>query len=229
MKIQPDTAKNIKTSIIFFSLTAGMFFLIFKFGLYTAVKISEFLQKNQPGYEETPLDSFLPAPQFYSVIEATNSGQFPIGGYGPANKEILITLNGVEDQSLTVNSEGKFEGTLDLYLGVNSFYAETKDFNGNKSAKSETQTVFYSNTPPFIEILEPAPDSVIKNNPDIVLKGKTDSSSKVSINDHLVLVEADGSFTYPVKLAKGDNLFKIISIDPAQNQTQKEFMLQFRP
>jgi len=229
MRIQPETAKNIRTSAIFLGLTGGMLFLIFKFGLYSAVKISEFLQKNQPVNEEVPLDSFLPVPQFFSVIEATNSAQLPIGGYSQANKEVLITLNGGEDQSLAVDSEGKFSGSLDLSLGINTFYAETKDFKGNKSLKSETQTIFYSNTPPPIEIEEPQPDSVVNNNPNIILKGKTDGSSKLYINDHLVLVESDGRFTYSIKLAKGDNLFKIISIDPAQNQTVKEFTLQFRP
>lgn len=229
MRIQPETAKNIRTSVIFLCLTAGMIFLIFKYGLFTAVKISEFLQKNQPGYEETPLDSYLPAPTLLSTLEATNSGQLAISGYGPANKEVVITLNETENLPLTVDSEGKFSGILNLALGVNNFYAATRDFNGNLSPKSTAQTVYYSNTPPFIEIIDPLPESVIKNDPDIVLKGKTEISSKLYINDHLVPIEADGSFTYSTKLTKGDNLFKVISIDPAQNQTQKEFMLQFRP
>jgi len=229
MGMQPETFRNIRKSIVFFSLVAGMLFLIFKYGLFTAVKISELLQKNQPGYEETPLESYLPAPKFFSVIEATNSGQFPVEGYAPANEEILITLNDVEDRSLAVNSEGKFAGTLNLALGINTFYAVTKNFKGNTSAKSETETIFYSNTPPFIEILDPQPESVVKNNPDIVLKGKTESSSRVYVNDHLIRVESDGSFSYSVKLARGDNLFKIISVDPARNETRKEFTLQFRP
>jgi len=229
MKIDKDTAKNIKLTILYSTLTLGLVFLIFRFGLSVAVDISEYLQKNKPGNEETPLDSYLAQPKFFGVTEATNSAQFPIKGYGPANKEVAIFLNEVEDQALPVNSEGVFEGELKLTLGINKFYAIAKDFTENTSAKSEIQSIYYSDSPPLIEIEDPSPDSVIKNNPSISIKGKTESNSKLYINDHVVLVNSDGSFSYPVKLEKGDNIFKIVAIDPAQNTSEKDFKLQFRP
>ena len=229
MNMDKETRTNLKKAILFFSLTAGMLFLIFRFGLLTAVKISEFLQKDNVGTEEIPLENYLSAPQVETVPKATNTSDLSVSGFGPANKEVVLFLNEIEDQSVSVDSEGKFSTSLILALGVNNIYAVVRDFEGNLSAKSNIQTVYYSNIPPFIDIQDPQPESVIKNNPDIVIRGRTDASAKVYINDHLILVDSEGNFSYPTKLVKGKNNFKIVSIDPAQNLTEKEFSFEFRP
>lgn len=227
--INQETKKNILRSVLFFSLTGVMIFIIFRFGLSTAVKISEFFQKKNTSSDTVPLDSYLPAPKLVPVAETTNMASLEISGYGPANKEVVIYLNGFEDQSVPLDSEGKFTAALNLTLGVNNFYAVVKDFSGNLSAQSDTLTIYYSNLPPSIEILEPTEGSIIKNNPSVTIKGKTEPSSKVYINDHLVLLDDEGNFSYAVKLVRGTNAFKVVATDLANNYSEKEFSYEFRP
>lgn len=229
MKINPDTARNIRISVIYLSLSSGLIFLILRFGLGTAVKVSEFLQKNNSGGNETLLDNFISEPKFSIIPEATNSAQLVINGYAPANKEVLLKLNDVDEKSFSTDSEGKFTGEITLNLGMNTFYAVTKDFNGKTSPNSETKSVFFSDSPPNLEITEPTAGSVINNNPDITITGKTGENSKLYANDHLVTISSDGTFSYSIKLNKGDNLFKFSAIDPAQNKSEVEVTYQFRP
>lgn len=221
--------KNLLVALFWLGMTFGLVFLIFKFGLGAAVKISEFLQKRQPAESQGLTDNFLPEPKFFTVPNATNSAELPIQGYSLANKEVLLTLNDSEQLSFSVNAEGKFEGRIPLTLGKNNFTAVTKDFGGKESSPSKTYAIFFSNTPPPLEIIEPQPGSAIKNNPDIILKGKTDNTSKVYINDHLVIVAESGMFAYPFKLQKGENKFRIVCLDPAQNRSEYEITLTFRP
>ncbi len=230
MRMQPETFKNIRKSFIFFSLVAGMFFLIFRYGLFTAVKISEFLQKNQPGYGETPLESYLPVPKFFSVIEATNSGQLPIEGYAPANEEILITLNDVEDQSLAVNSEGKFEDFLPLSLGTSKIYSVAITNKEIRSSPSKSWNIFYNDSPPYLEILEPENNSVIKGKQNtVIIRGKITPPAKAYVNDHLMIIDDENSFSYSAVLQTGENKFKIVSLDPALNKTEIEWLLNYQP
>lgn len=228
MKISP-TVRNIGVSFFWLMLTAGFVFLILKYGISAAVKIAEYLQRNNAGSEGGLTDNFVAKPKLFPVIEATNSADLLVSGFGPANKEIILTINDAEIKSLSTDSEGKFEGMVTLSLGKNTFYAVTKDFQGIVSSPSETFTVFYSDSPPLLEITEPLPDSTVRNNPNITIKGKAEETSKVYVNDHLVSVDSQGFFSFPAKLQKGENIFKVICTDPAKNTIEKEIKLSFRP
>lgn len=225
----PETRKNIGKGIFWLFLTFGFIFLIFKFGITAAVKISEFLQRNKPGNEGILTDNYLPAPKFSSVPEATNSATLSIYGYAPANKEVVINLNNSEYKSLATDSEGKFSGEIELSLGTNSFYGFSKDFDSKTSVSSPTYSIFFSDTPPPLEIIDPIDLSTIKNNPDITIKGKTDSRAKVYVDNHQILVNSDGTFSHFVKLQKGENKFIFSSLDLAQNKKEIQYTLNFKP
>lgn len=228
LKINKEDLKYIGLGFLYLFLTIGFGFLIFKFGIGAAVKISEFLQKNKPLSNNSLTDNFIPSPAFNLIQEATNSAELSLSGYGPANKEVIVSLNN-EENSFTVDSEGKFSGIIHLSLGSNTLSAVTKDFENKTSSPSKTYTIFYSDSPPNLEITSPEQDATIKRNASVSIIGKTDSKSKVYVNDHLITVTSDGTFSYEVKLQRGDNRFKISSIDPAQNKTEKDLTLHFQP
>jgi hypothetical protein len=52
------------------------------------------------------------------------------------------------------------------------------------------------------------------------LKGKTEPTAKVKINDKEITVSEDGSFTLDVDLIEGENKFVVIATDPAGNETK---------
>ncbi len=217
-----------KATFIYGFLTILLLALIFKFGLFAAVKVSEFLQGRKPLPEETSYN-LLPAPQFYPLPEATNSASLVVSGFSQPNERVDIFLNDLNIKSFEVDSEGKFEGSLSLSLGLNKIYAVTRDQAGRQSSSSQVWGVFFEDTAPMLEILEPADGATIKKTSRVTLKGKTAPTSKITINDHQVVVDNEGNFAYIVSLQSGENKFKIVCLDPSQNKTEKEWLINFQP
>jgi len=221
--------RDLKLGLIYSFLTLTLLALILKFGVIAAVKISDFLQKGKRSPVENLYENILPAPQLLPLPEATNSAELKIAGYSQPNNKVSIYLNDLGVKDLETDSEGKFESFLSLSLGINKIYAVTEDPNGQKSSPSEILTVFYENQPPTLEITEPANQALIKRNPNITIKGKAAATSKVTINDHQVIINEDGTFAYPYTLQEGDNKLEILCTDPAQNQTKLEWTLRYQP
>ncbi len=215
--------------LIYFALTLLICGLIFVFGLKFAVFISETFQKNKSLPASSVSENVLSSPQFNAILEATNSATLPISGYSQPNEKVDLYLNDLNVKTLEVNSEGLFSSSLSLSLGINKIYAVTKDNLDRQSAPSRQWTVYFQNSPPNLEVTEPENGSTIKKVRETVIKGKADSETKVLVNDHQVVMENDGRFSFPVKLQNGENKFKIICLDPAQNSTQIDWTINFQP
>jgi hypothetical protein len=218
-----------KATLIYGFLTVVLLGIIFKFGLFAAVKISEFLQGRKPLPEETLYNNLLSAPQFYPLPEATNSASLKVSGFSQPNERIDVYLNDLNVKSFEVDSEGKFEGSLALSLGLNKIYAVAKDKQDQQSPSSQVWSVFFEDTAPMLEILEPADGATIKKTSRVTLKGKTAPTSKITVNSHQVVVDSEGNFAYSVSLQSGENKFTIVCLDPSQNKTEKEWLIIFQP
>lgn len=217
--------------IFYLFLSFILIFLVFKYGIKAAVEVSFFFQnrKNSPEDEELTESVILP-PQFLPFPEATNSATLKVAGFSLPNQIVYIYLNGLEVKTLETDSEGKFESTISLALGINKIYGVAENPSGKRSDKSKEWEVFFNDSPPFIDILEPQNNSVIRRNQNpVTIKGKTDKTSKVFINDQRVIVDEEGNFNYQVLLQKGENKFIIKCIDPASNENQVELVLSYLP
>ncbi|HUV71733.1 MAG TPA: hypothetical protein VMW25_01870 [Clostridia bacterium] len=220
-------ARNLKLGIIYSFLTIAMLVLIFKLAIPAAVKVSELLQVNKPLPESSLSESILSAPQLYPLPPATNSASLKIAGFSQSNEKVDIYLNDFNVKTLETDSEGKFEDWISLSLGVSRIYAVARDNQDQESPPSATWEVFYEKSPPLLEISEPQDDALIKKNFETVIKGKVAPTSKVTVNDHQVILDNEGNFNYPVKLSEGENKFLIVCTDPAQNKTEKELKVRF--
>lgn len=220
--------REIRLGFLYSFLTLVLLGLIFKFGILAAVQVAEFLQ----GKEDVPTggltDDILSPPQLFSLPEATNSATLVVSGYAQPNSEIDIYLNELNVQTLESDSEGKFETDISLSLGVSKIYAVVKNAKDQLSPPSRAWEVFYEKSAPMLEILEPEEGSLIRKNPSVYIKGKVAKTTKVTINDHLAILDSEGYFNYPVKLGDGENKFMIVATDPAQNKTEKEFILHYQ-
>jgi len=223
-----EDKRNYRLAALYLTMTLIIVGLILKFGPGLAIKISEILQNRKPLVQDQA-EVVLPAPQLFPLTEATNSATLPLSGYSLANQEIDLYINDLNVKTMSINSEGKFEGDISLSLGLNKIYAITKDTQGHQSSPSQIWSVFYEKSPPYLEILEPANNSLLKKQPDLEIVGKMANTSKVFVNDHLVISDGGGNFRYPVKLNSGENKFKITCLDPAQNKTEIEWILNFQP
>lgn len=228
MEEEYPTKYYLKKIILFNLLSFCLIYLILKFGIIFAVKISDIFQKDKKVTENEASDVFLASPRFNQQINATNSAEISISGYSLPNQDVEIYLNGTQTKTIPTNSEGKFETKIILSSGTNLISSSTKDKNGRLSSLSEEMNIYYSDTNPTIEITEPKNEDLIRGDNNVSIKGSTDKINKVHINDHLIILDKDGNFSYQVKLNSGENIFKIVCFDPAQNKTEKEIKIRYQ-
>lgn len=70
---------------------------------------------------------------------------------------------------------------------------------------------------PRLVILSPTNGSVV-NQDTILVQGKTDKGSRVSINDQIVFVDTEGNFSSTLPLQFGVNTMKIVAVDRFEKQ-----------
>lgn len=218
-----------KLTFIYFFLTVVLLVLIFMFGMKTAVKISEVFQNRQSLPSSNLYPNTLPEPQFQSFPLATNSAEFNIAGFSLANQKVELYFESDLVETIPVDAEGRFEATIRLSLGINNLYAVTVDNQNQKSLPSASLNILYKNTPPLLEVLEPENNILIKKNPSLVIRGKTENETKIYINNRLVVTDSEGIFSFSVKLDEGKNTYKISAVDIAKNINEKELIVNFQP
>jgi hypothetical protein len=59
----------------------------------------------------------------------------------------------------------------------------------------------------------------------VEIKGQTETNAVLTINDHLVVLDHQGKFNYPVELNSGENLFTLIAGDQAGNHQETQLTL----
>ncbi len=173
--------------------------------------------------------SFAP-PVLNIPYEATNSAEIDIRGYGTPNSKVAIFLDDEKKDTVDVSDDGTFEiNNIQLVLGTNNIYGKSIDQDGKESLSSKLIKVIYDNEKPFLEILEPEDGKSIQGERKIKVSGKTDSESKVFINDSRVIVNSDGTFTSIHELNDGENIFTIRAQDLASNETEVLRKVNFSP
>lgn len=95
--------------------------------------------------------------------------------------------------------------------------------------QSKTYQLVYDDEPPVITLIEPKPDSTIelKRNRNTSVVGETEASSRVYLNDLLILADENGQFTSTYYLEEGDNLLRFVAVDRAGNQSELEIKVKF--
>lgn len=222
-----EKIKYIKLIVIFNLISIIIIFLVLKFGFSIAVKVSEYFQKDKfPVTEEENV--YLSPPVIVQNISATSSPEVNIGGLSVPNNFVEIYLNDTFLKNIDVDSEGNFSTRLFLEQGNNKITAATKNNKGNLSPFSKEINIFFSNQTPTFEITEPQNNALIRKTEYIPIVGKTDTINKIYINEHLVILDKVGNFSYQVKLNPGDNTFNIVCFDPALNSSQQELKVRFQ-
>lgn len=226
-----EEAKSIRRAIVYggltFILALGLIFL----GIPLLIKMAIFLGNlRSSSLPVETKDTFPPPPPILkSLPEATNSAQINIQGYAEAGATVKIFLPGEAEKEIVADKEGSFAlADMKLTPGKNQIQALAVDEAGNASQKSEKLIIFYDESPPEVEISEPAEGaSFFGEENQIEIKGKTEEGATVYINEHLVVVDREGNFQYPVMLKGGENSIQILVTDKAGNETTKEIVVNY--
>jgi hypothetical protein len=201
------------------------------FGFPILAKLAVIFDNLRPSSSSNETQESLPPapPILITPYEATNSAILNLSGFAQANGEIEVYLNHSSVGQISVNTDGSFNlGGLFLTEGQNELYAIVTDKATNKRAESEKTIILYDLTPPSLEIAQPK-DKIVSEADVIEVAGKTDPDAKLLLNDHLVVIDQEGKFSYRLGLSIGENLVTVKAIDQAGNQAEQKLSINYSP
>ena len=225
--------RSSKNSFTFYLIVLVLFiYLFFKFGLRFFVDMAfDITQKGSArndivnGQNNSKI-SLISEPILLDIPNATNEAILYITG--KADPDIEISLFNNNEKEMTINSdfEGSFNFEYVLEERTNQFYVKSQDQYSRKSKESKIYDVTFIDTPPSLEVKNPE-DGKKYYDANITIEGTTDKEVFVKVNNIPVVTKADGSFSYPFTLTKGNNDIYIIAEDVAGNITEKKISTTF--
>jgi len=225
-----EEQRNFRRAFIFSFLTLGFILLAFFYGIPTIAKIASFvgdLKKSSTPVDKN--DTTPPGPpRINELPEAVNKKDLTVSGYGEAGATIILTLNN-NNEEVVADADGNFSFSVSLTKGENILSAKAKDQAGNESISSKTYTVVFDDEAPKIDISSPSDGASFYGSREkqLTIKGSTKVNSTLTINDRLIKVEDDGSFSYTTSLNDGENSFHFKAADQAENQTEKDLKVNY--
>lgn len=228
-KIQQQKVLVQSIVLVVFSIA---FLAVFVFVvLPLTVRIFEFLP-GRPAPQAQQSNALPPqTPILFPILDATNSAQLSVAGYGEPDTLMTLYNNDVRVQEATTGKDGQFAFTdFALGEGTNALYVTSRNAE-NAESKSSLHEITLDTTAPALSISEPSEGAVITRRRDQVIsvKGQTDPKTRAYLNGKFLFIDAAGNFSGTFQLAEGDNVLTFQAIDAAGNTTQKEVRVAFRP
>lgn len=231
-RINIEEKKNKSKAISFSLLTFIGLIIIILYGPSSLAKFAAFIsdlnKTSQPA--DTQDTNPPPVPRIEDIPKATNKPKLELRGTTEPGATVYIFLNSKKNEVLA-NRNGFFSTTLNLDKGENVIFASARDSSGNESSKTQALKIVYDTDAPQIQILKPSDKSEFfgSRQRQIVIEGKTEQGAKLQINNRLVIIESDGSFTFASTLDPGENKFSVKVEDEAGNVNETSFSVNFTP
>ena len=168
-----------------------------------------------PGAVQTdPVVDQLPA--FTSTSTVLLQGHVPTFALGP-DRSVEISLNGRVVGRADPDAAGRFAQQLALRDGENTVVITL--LAGTVALSSTSATTVFDNIPPALTIVRPKAGETIQGE-TVVVEGKTEPGSRVTVNERVVAAAPDGSFSEAFTAAAGAVPIEIITRDQAGNETK---------
>lgn len=170
-------------------------------------------------------------PLISAPATATYSASIQLEGYGENQSELVVVLNGNEDQRAKIETnDGKFQVSVPLQEGENNIAFYAVDDAGNESALSKTYTILYDKNPPAIKMENPQDGQTIEllKNQNVTVKGTTEPGATVYVNGRRTYANTDGIFSSNYQLTEGENKIMIRVEDVAGNVSEQDLTVTFK-
>jgi len=231
-KNKVEEKRNIRNAFLFGFLTIALLVLFVFYGFGIIAKFVVFLGDIKKGNSPVVSDDSTPPipPRFEPIPKATNNQEFDINGSTEPGADVELTVNG-KVHELLANSDGEFQYSANLEDGDNTISAYSKDSAGNKSPETDKLTIVYDHTPPTLDISKPQDGASFYGSKQrqLVIEGKTESGTQVSVSGRHVVIDANGGFTYLMTLSEGENELNIKVQDIAGNISEKDMTVTYSP
>ncbi|EKD68069.1 MAG: hypothetical protein ACD_48C00089G0002 [uncultured bacterium] len=208
----------------------AIFIFLGIFGIKILVGFSLLVDKLRGTPQQQISQQFLLPPDFDPLPIATNSATIAVSGKGQPGMTVIVYINETDTEKTTVDKDGSFTiPVVKLIEGSNTISAKQTDDKKNVSALSEVFTVVSKKSKPTLDISYPSDNQQIRQDQNtIIVTGKTnDETNTITVNDRLVIVRSDGSFSYELNVPDGDSTVKVIATDTAGNQITVERKINY--
>lgn len=227
--VRTERKKKARSAFLYILFSLSLLSAVIFLGIPFIIRLSSFfseLRAPQETFEKS--DTLAPQPPIFATTNtATSSAQMAIKGYAEAGTTIILRIN--SDQKETVaNNEGSFLfEDVSLDEGENRIRATAIDQAGNESQDSKTLMIIYDHEPPELVVDTPEDEAEVGKE-KIQVRGLTEKDARLTINDHFVIVDAEGVFNYSLKLSEGENKIKIVATDRAGNRSEIERTVEYK-
>lgn len=231
-RVRVQEKKNTQKGLWFLLISLVLLGVLVVYGIQLLVRSTNFISGFKPQERSTNNDHTPPGPPQLDPRpdEFTQNQKITLNIKAEANSTVSINLNGQKVKDVPVDDTSKASVDLSLNQGLNQLSLTATDQAGNTGPASATYSVTFDNIPPSLDISKPQDgDTLYPPNQTVSVEGKTEPETQVSVNDHVVIENSDGSFTYKLKLNQGDNTINVVATDKAQNQTTKTLLVKYNP
>lgn len=228
-----EEIRSLRRTVLFGLATVLLLFGLFSLGIPVLIGISSFLTSLKSTNEPITSSDTTPPfpPRLATLQEATNSSKIVISGTSEPSSTIELFADGISDGKTVADKNGAFEfSDIILADGTNTFRATATDQAGNISQMSIAVTTVFMKNPPKIDLSDPPDGEKISGeNKTVKVSGKTESVVNLTINDRVVVLNNDGSFSFLFPLVEGENKIKVTGSDIAGNKTTVERTITYSP
>lgn len=164
-------------------------------------------------------------PQFTKEAALVVQGRIPSFGQA-ADRKVRVLLNGAAPQTVPYDANGHFAASVLLANGVNQVVVELVGPGGTVAATSTT--VVLDTVPPPLALSRPVAGATV-DGPNLTVEGKAEPGATVLVNDRVVIVGPDGSFSDTQTVAPGPVTLSVVARDRAGNETKTQLAVTVRP
>ena len=225
-----EEKRNLRRAILLIVISIALLTVLAIFGLPLTAKFATFVSDFKNGNKVIQtVDTTPPGPpNLADLPQATNQQSLQISGTSEPLATVLLSLNGTITSTLA-DKDGNFVFSVNLTKGDNTISAQVKDQAGNVGQSSATYTVTFDNEIPKLDISSPQDGASFYGSKQqtVTITGSTKPGASVTVNDRLVRLNDDGTFSYQFNLNTGDNTLNFSVVDRAGNKTNKSITLHY--
>jgi len=227
-QLENKTKRNLTITII---AIVVIVILLVQFGVPLLTSISYMIAGSKNNEEAIQKTAYIAPPTLDNTFDATNSARVTIAGSSIAKASIELFVNNNKIDSTQVGNTNTFEfENIALKQGKNTLKARVLSENNQTSEFSNEISIVYLHKAPELSIESPSDGQEFsKENKTIEVKGKTESGTKITVNDFWAIVHDTGDYSYTLVLKDGDNQIKVIATDEGGNKTEKLLQVKYNP
>lgn len=221
----------IRSAVLYTTLTVGFIVFLATGGIALVTQLASILE-NTRQTDVTPANdnSILSSPTLDPMPFVTNQKNLTLSGTAQSGATVRVTVNGNPSDFIS-NSSGKFNADVSLLEGANTIKAQTVDGSGNHSIEIGPYTITVDTNEPVLTISSPTDGQTFSGKKDqtITITGNVDKQAQVTVNDRIIIVSSDGSFSYNYTLNEGENQLLFKAKDNAGNEVESTVKVNYNP